>query len=256
MITQPLAVVLAAGKGTRMKSDRPKVLAHVLGRPLVDFVLDALASAGVGRTLVVIGYRGELVREALAGRSHVEFVEQTEQRGTGHAVQVCREQLLGHAGPVLVVAGDSPLLQSDSVRELFDEFQRARPACLLGTLHKSDPAGLGRIVRDEAGGFAGIVEEKDATAEQRRITEVNMSTYVFDGPELLHALGQLRNENRQQEYYLTDCPGILLREGKDVRALPVLKPCEALSVNTLDELQVVEAEMRRLGYVDAIGSED
>ncbi|MCY2990586.1 MAG: NTP transferase domain-containing protein [Planctomycetota bacterium] len=247
-MAKPLAVVLAAGKGTRMKSDRPKVLAQVLGRPLIDFVLDSLACAGVGRTVVVVGYRADLVREALAARTGLEFVDQTEQLGTGHAVQVCRERLQDHDGPVLVVTGDSPLLQADSVRKLFDEFARARLACLLGTLHKPDPAGLGRIVRDSEGRFTGIVEEKDATAEQRQITEVNMSTYLFDCCELLHALGQLRNENRQREYYLTDCPGILLRDGKDVRALPVLKPCEALSVNTLDELQVVEAELYRLGY--------
>jgi bifunctional UDP-N-acetylglucosamine pyrophosphorylase/glucosamine-1-phosphate N-acetyltransferase/UDP-N-acetylglucosamine pyrophosphorylase len=241
-------VVLAAGKGTRMKSDQPKVLCHVLGRPLVDFVLDALPKAGVTRALVVIGYRAELVREALAGRLGVEFVEQTEQRGTGHAVMVCSEQLQGYQGPVLVLTGDSPLVQPESLRRLFDEFARSRPACILGTLHKDPPAGLGRIVRDAAGNFVGIVEEKDASPEQLRITEVNMSTYVFDNAELLHALDHLRNDNRQQEYYLTDCPGLLRREGKDVRALPVLQPCEALSVNTVEELAVVEAEMRRLGY--------
>lgn len=247
-MSQPLAIVLAAGKGTRMKSDRPKVLAEALGRPLIEFVLDGLTAAGVGRILVVIGYRAELVREILAPRRGLEFVEQTEQLGTGHAVQVCRDHLQGHDGAVLIVAGDSPLLQSDSIGQLLDVFRRERPACILGTLRKPDPAGLGRIVRDAAGRFAGIVEEKDATAEQRQVTEVNMSTYVFDCRELLHALSQLGNENRQREYYLTDCPGILLREGKDVRALPILKACESLSVNTVDELQIVEAEMLRLGY--------
>jgi bifunctional UDP-N-acetylglucosamine pyrophosphorylase / glucosamine-1-phosphate N-acetyltransferase len=120
----------------------------------------------------------------------------------------------------------------------------------MGTLHKQNPQGLGRIVRDTAGRFAGIVEERDATEDQRRITEVNMSTYVFDGPELLWALDQLKNDNRQGEYYLTDCPGILQRAGKLVDALPILKPCEALSINTLDELVQVEAEMRRLGYTE------
>jgi bifunctional UDP-N-acetylglucosamine pyrophosphorylase/glucosamine-1-phosphate N-acetyltransferase/UDP-N-acetylglucosamine pyrophosphorylase len=162
-------VVLAAGKGTRMKSDRPKVLCEVLGRPLVDFVLDALYKVGVGRVLVVIGYRAELVRQALAGRPGVEFVEQREQRGTGHAVMVCREYLQGHEGPVLVLTGDSPLVQPDSLRRLFDEFAQSRPACILGTLHKEQAAGLGRIVRDAAGNFVGIVEEKDATPGQLRV---------------------------------------------------------------------------------------
>jgi bifunctional UDP-N-acetylglucosamine pyrophosphorylase/glucosamine-1-phosphate N-acetyltransferase/UDP-N-acetylglucosamine pyrophosphorylase len=104
---------------------------------------------------------------------------------------------------------------------------------------------LGRIVRDEQGGFLGIVEEKDATAEQRKIKEVNMSTYVFDCQALLPVLEELRNDNRQGEFYITDCPGILKSRGQDVRALPVLQPCEALSINNLAELQVVEEEMRR-----------
>jgi bifunctional N-acetylglucosamine-1-phosphate-uridyltransferase/glucosamine-1-phosphate-acetyltransferase GlmU-like protein len=131
---------------------------------------------------------------------------------------------------------------------LLQHFNERKPACLLGTLHKPNPAGLGRIVRNSAGEFQGIVEEKDATDEQRRLTEVNMSTYVFAGPELLHALDLLRNDNRQREYYLTDCPGILNAEGKLVEALPILKPCEALSINTIEELQSVEGEMRKLGY--------
>lgn len=246
-MSNPVAVVLAAGKGTRMKSDRPKVLCEALGRPLIDYVIDSLQRADVGRILVVVGYRGDDVRQALAGRRGVEFVEQSQQLGTGHAVQVCRDSLDGHAGPVLIVAGDSPLIQTGSVQRLLSEYQSEGPACILGTLHKADPSGLGRILRDESGRFLGIVEEKDATDDQRRITEVNMSTYVFHGPELLRALQRLRADNRQQEYYLTDCPGILRAEGKDVRALAVLQPCEALSVNTLDELAVVEDELKRLG---------
>ena len=247
-MNEAVAVVLAAGMGTRMKSDLPKVLCPILGRPIIEFVLDALAAAGVGRVIAVIGYRADDVRAALAGRPTVEFALQTERLGTGHAVKMAREQLAGHEGPTIVVAGDSPMIQASSIRRLLDHFRQHRPACLLGTLHKANPAGLGRIVRDAAGEFAGIVEEQDATDEQRRITEVNMSTYVFDNRELLHALGLLKNENRQQEYYLTDCPGILRREGKLVRALPVLEPCEALSINTADELALVEAAMRKMGY--------
>jgi bifunctional UDP-N-acetylglucosamine pyrophosphorylase/glucosamine-1-phosphate N-acetyltransferase/UDP-N-acetylglucosamine pyrophosphorylase len=246
-MSSPVAVILAAGKGVRMRSDRPKVLSQALGRPLIDYVLDALQEAGIPRTLVVVGYRSDDVRAALAGRDGLEFVEQREQLGTGHAVQVCRERLVGHDGPVLIVAGDSPLIQAASIRRLLDEFDAGQPACILGTLHKNDPSGLGRIVRDESGRFTGIVEEKDATPDERAITEVNMSTYVFHTRELLHSLDQLRNDNRQQEYYLTDCPGILRNEGKDVRALAVLQPCEALSVNTLDELRIVEDELKKLG---------
>ncbi len=247
-IDQPIAVVLAAGMGTRMKSELPKVLVPVLGRPMIEFVLDALDAAGIERTIVVVGYRADDVKQALAGRKGVEYAVQAERLGTGHAVKMAQPLLAEHIGPVVIVAGDSPLLQAASVKKLLAHFVMHLPACLLGTLDKENPAGLGRIVRDAAGQFTGIVEEKDASDPQRRITEVNMSTYVFAGPELLHALDQLKNDNRQKEFYLTDCPGILHREGKRVEALPVLLPCEALSINTIDELQSVEAEMRRLGY--------
>jgi bifunctional UDP-N-acetylglucosamine pyrophosphorylase/glucosamine-1-phosphate N-acetyltransferase len=237
------AVVLAAGQGTRMKSDLPKVLCPVLGRPMIEYVLDALETAGVQRVIAVVGYRADDVRVALAGRKNVEFVLQTERLGTGHAVKMARESLQGVSGPVVIVAGDSPMLQSSSVQKLLTHFAQAKPACLLGTLHKENPQGLGRIVRDARGEFSQIVEEKDATDEQRKITEVNMSTYVFEAAELLHALDLLKNENRQREYYLTDCPAILLGEGKPVAALPVLDPCEALSINTPAELSAVEQQM-------------
>jgi len=246
-MSKRLAIILAAGKGTRMKSELPKVLCPVRGRPMVAYVVDVLRRVGVDHLLMVVGYRSDLVRQAMADQADVEFVEQAEQLGTGHAVKMCRAQLAEHAGPVLVVAGDSPLLQQSSIAALFGDYDRDRPACVLGTLHKENPAGLGRIVRDAEGGFAAIVEEKDATPEQRALTEVNMSTYVFDAPRLVRALDALQNANRQQEYYVTDCPGILKRWGETVRALPVLQPCEALSINTFNDLAVVEAAMERMG---------
>jgi len=227
-----------------MKSDLPKVLIEVCGRPMIDYVLDALAETAVDRVLVVVGYRADLVRRALADRPQVEFVEQTEQLGTGHAVMVCREALAGHEGAALIVTGDSPLAQPDSLRRLLEDFDRDRPACLLGTAHKEDPHGLGRIVRDARGEFERIVEEKDASDDERRIGEVNMSCYVFAGPDLLFALDHIRPANRQSEYYLTDCPGVLKAAGRTVRALPVLKPIEALSINTREELAAVEAVVR------------
>jgi bifunctional UDP-N-acetylglucosamine pyrophosphorylase/glucosamine-1-phosphate N-acetyltransferase/UDP-N-acetylglucosamine pyrophosphorylase len=244
-MSKPLAVVLAAGKGTRMKTDLPKVLVPCCGRPLIEYVLDALRAGGVGRALVVVGYGADQVRHALHGRANITFVEQTPQLGTGHAVAVCRPHLVAHRGAVVVVTGDSPMTQGDSIAKLLDLYDREHPACILGTLNKEDPRGLGRVVRDEHGEFLAIVEEKDATDQQRKITEVNMSTYVFDCPLLLSALDRLNNDNQQGEFYITDCPGILKREGRDVRALAVLKPWEAMSVNSWEELQLVEAEMRR-----------
>ena len=245
-MAQPIAVVLAAGKGTRMKSDLPKVLCEANGRPLIDWVLDALEVSGVQQFLVVVGYEAELVKQALQDRDGVKFVLQDQQLGTGHAVKVCEDHLEGHDGPVLIVAGDSPMIQPESIRSLLDGFETDALDCLLGTLLKDNPQGLGRIVRDEAGRFEAIVEEKDATDEQRAITEVNMSTYLFRPEHLLWALGQLKNNNRQGEFYLTDCPAILLGAGRKVDALPVLKPCEALSVNTVDELAEVEIALQKL----------
>jgi bifunctional UDP-N-acetylglucosamine pyrophosphorylase/glucosamine-1-phosphate N-acetyltransferase/UDP-N-acetylglucosamine pyrophosphorylase len=242
-----IAVVLAAGKGTRMKSDLPKVLVPVCGRPMVEYVLDAVGTAGVERNYVVVGYRAELVRQALAGRGDVDFVLQREQLGTGHAVMMCRQALAAHEGPVFVIAGDSPMLEAESVRRLFDEYERTRAACIIGTTFKDDPTGLGRIVRDATGEFVGIVEQKDATPQQLAIREVNMSTYVFHAPDLLQALDELKNNNAQGEYYITDVPGILKSQGKLVRALSILKPSEGLGINTVEELAIVEAAMRRRG---------
>lgn len=246
MMAQPIAVVLAAGKGTRMKSDLPKVLCEANGRPLIDWVLDALEAAGVQQFLVVVGYEADRVKKALQDRDGVKFVLQDQQLGTGHAVKVCEDHLEGHDGPVLIVAGDSPMIQPESIRSLLDGFETEALDCLLGTLLKDNPQGLGRIVRDKAGRFEEIVEEKDATDEQRAIQEVNMSTYLFRPEHLLWALGQLKNNNRQGEFYLTDCPAILLGAGRKIDALPVLKPCEALSVNTVDELAEVEIALQKL----------
>lgn len=247
-MNEPLAVVLAAGRGTRMKSDLPKVLFPALGRPMIHWVLDSLEKAGIKKSIVVVGYRADDVKKELSSRPGVSFADQTEQLGTGHAVRVCQPQLADHSGPVLVVAGDSPMIQPSSISKLLDTFTQEDYACLLGTLEKDDPTGLGRIVRDEGGKFARIVEQKDASEEELKIREVNMSTYLFDSHALQWALGRLSNDNAQGEYYLTDCPEILLKASKRVDAAPVLTACESLSINTVDELALVEAEMKKMNY--------
>ncbi|MCC6494267.1 MAG: NTP transferase domain-containing protein [Pirellulales bacterium] len=227
-----------------MKSELPKVLMPVCGRPMIHYVIDALKAVGIARLVVVVGYRAELIRAELAGSPGVEFVDQTEQLGTGHAVMMARPALAQHDGPVVVVAGDSPMLQSESVSALLEEYGRTRAACLLGAVCRDNPTGYGRILRNSSGEFVGVVEEKDATPQQRAIQEINVSTYVFDSRELLGALDQLRADNSQREYYITDCPAILLAAGKRVDALPVLRPCEALSINSPQELAEVEAAMQ------------
>jgi bifunctional UDP-N-acetylglucosamine pyrophosphorylase/glucosamine-1-phosphate N-acetyltransferase/UDP-N-acetylglucosamine pyrophosphorylase len=244
-MAEPLAIILAAGKGKRMASDLPKVLVPVCGRPMVRYVIDAVRAAEIHRILVVVGYRSDLVRQELKHQPGIEFVEQTEQLGTGHAVRMCANQLATHDGPVLILAGDSPMTQASSLRALLAKFAADQPACLMGTATTPNPAGLGRIVRDPAGQFVAIVEEKDATPDQRAINEVNMSMYVFQPAPLLAALQQLTTNNLQDEYYLTDCPSVLKGLGQRVVALCVLEPCEALSINTPDELNIVETEMNK-----------
>lgn len=247
----PIAIVLAAGKGTRMGSDLPKVLAEAAGRPLVSWVLDALAAAGVHDRIVVVGYRGELVRAALAGVAGVSFAVQHEQRGTGDAAAAAaglvtdrlRATPPGVHRPVVIVCGDSPMLRPASVAGLLAEFTSRKAACLLGTAVTADPSGLGRIVRGPDGDFQRIVEEKDATPAERGIREVNMSTYVFEARDLLHALEGLDNANASGEYYLTDCPGLLLRAGRQVDAVACLDASETLSVNTPEQLAAVSAAL-------------
>jgi bifunctional UDP-N-acetylglucosamine pyrophosphorylase/glucosamine-1-phosphate N-acetyltransferase/UDP-N-acetylglucosamine pyrophosphorylase len=243
---EPTAVVMAAGKGTRMKSELPKVLVPIHGRPMVEYVLDALKKAGVNRILLVVGYRSDLVRQTLGDWKNLTFVEQTEQLGTGHAVMVCREELQDHQGPTMVLAGDCPMIQIPSIEALFDHYRKDQASCILGTAYKDDPSGLGRILRDDDNQFVGIVEEKDATEEQKAINEVNMSYYVFHNPDLLEALDHLKTDNAQGEYYITDAPAVLRDMNKSVVALPVLKSIESLGINTMDELKVVEEALENL----------
>ena len=247
-MAEKVAIVMAAGKGTRMQSELPKVLCEVCNRPMIEYVLDTLESAGIDRVLVVIGYRGELVRETLAHRGKLEYCEQWEQKGTGHAVMMTRPLVADYDGPLLVVAGDCPMIQRESVEALFAEYEREPAACVMGTAYKDDPTGLGRIVRDAGGNFLKIVEEKDAADEQRKITEVNMSYYLFNAPDLLGVLDLLKTDNAQGEYYITDAPAVLLSQGKKVVALPVLKPIEGLGINNVEELAIADRAMREMRF--------
>jgi bifunctional UDP-N-acetylglucosamine pyrophosphorylase/glucosamine-1-phosphate N-acetyltransferase/UDP-N-acetylglucosamine pyrophosphorylase len=242
-----MAIVLAAGKGTRMQSELPKVLVPVCGRPMIRYVIDALRAGGAERIVVVVGYEALRVKQELADLQQIEFALQSEQLGTGHAVMMCREQLASHDGPVLVVTGDSPMLQPSSIDALLKTYRSEPCAAILGTARRDDPTGLGRIVRDAAGQFVGIVEQRDATPAEAAIQEVNMSTYLFDAASLLESLEQLKADNAQSEYYLTDCPGILQKAGRRVLALPVLKEVESLSINNLDDLAAVEQAMMAMG---------
>ena len=244
-MSDPVAIILAAGKGTRMKSELPKVMHPVCGRPMVEHVLDATHAAGVKRIVVVVGYQADSVKAALSRFSDVEFALQAEQKGTGHAVMMCASQLANHDGPTLVLAGDTPLLRGASLAGLLAELRERQAASVIGTAITENNFGLGRIVRGPTGDFLRIVEQKDATPEEAAIQEINTGCYAFDSRLLFQALTKIRPNNSQAEYYLTDCPAILKAEGHTVVAASKLTIEEAMGVNTPDQLAEVEAVLLR-----------
>jgi len=234
------AIVLAAGRGTRMKSDLPKVLFPVAGRPLLSWVLDAVAGSSPDEVMVVVGYGADAVRAALP--NGVRAVVQDPQLGTGHAVMVALEALGDVSGDtVLVVPGDTPLLRPATLQALVAARADA-PAALL-TAVMPDPTGYGRVLRS-GGKVTGIVEHRDATPEQRAICEVAVSTYAFEGTALAAALAGLGQGNDQGEYYLTDAVAALAAGG-EVRGVPVADPAEVQGVNSHAQLAAVAAEVRR-----------
>lgn len=234
-----VAVVLAAGKSTRMKSAVPKVLHTIFGRPMIEYVLDAARGAGVERVVVVVGHKADEVKAALSHHEDVEFALQTDQKGTGHAVMMCRESLVDHTGSVLVLAGDTPLLQSSSLKGLLEVQAEKQAACVIGTADTEANYGLGRIVRDDTGGFLRIVEQKDASPTEQEITEINTGCFAFDCQKLLDSLTKLSTNNEQGEYYLTDCPAIMKSEGESVVASLQFQISEAIGVNTRAQLATV-----------------
>jgi UDP-N-acetylglucosamine diphosphorylase/glucosamine-1-phosphate N-acetyltransferase len=240
------AIILAAGKGTRMNSDSPKVLHTVCGRPMLAYVIDACTEAGCEELIVVVGHQAEKVRRAFGGMDRsLTWVEQVPQLGTGHALMVCRRELEQMSGAVLVLAGDGPLIHAGTLRGLLDAHVRSGAACTLATSILDDPGRYGRIVRDQYGELVDIVEYLDADPAQRQIKEVNVSVYCFDAAALVGVLGRLTNTNAKGEYYLTDVPAMLRADGRKVSAVAAVPSEEVLSVNTVEELRQVEAILAR-----------
>ena len=238
---QTAAVVLAAGKGTRMRSDLPKVLHPLRGRPMVAYAVDALRRAGVRRPLVVIGPEHGPVREALG--DGVDFVVQREPRGSGHALLQAMPRLRGR-GVAFVVNGDMPLVSPETLKSLRGRVRGGAAAAIAtGTPTPTPP--YGRIVRGADGRFLRIVEYVDATPEEAAIREVNAGFYCVRVPEMAQALRRVRPANRQGEYYLPDAVNVLAADGRDVAVVPVTDPEELVGVNTRAELSAVDAILRR-----------
>lgn len=238
-----VTVILAAGKGTRMKSSLPKVLHKAGGKSMVEQVLSAAKAAGAKRQIVVTGFGGDMVREALAGQA--EFVTQEEQLGTGHAVRMTAPLLQEERGTVMVLCGDTPLLTGALLKKLYDEHVAAHAKATVLTAVMPDATGYGRIIRQADGSVERIVEHKDATDEERAIREVNSGIYCFDAQALFASLAHVTNDNAQGEYYLPDVLGILKQQGEKIWAVAADDYEETLGVNSRAQLAKAEHILRQ-----------
>jgi len=240
------AIVLAAGKGTRMGSDLPKVCHEVGGRPMVCAVVEACLEAGCERVIAVVGYKRELVRDALDGFGNaVEYAVQEEQLGTGHAVRCAEpayEKIIAERTPhdVFVLAGDGPLIRAQTLRGVLERHRADAAAATLATSVIDDPTGYGRIVRDADGAFLRIVEQKNAGEDELKIREVNPSYYCFEAARLFDALSRVQRDQLSGEYYVTDVPELLKNAGERVEVVDAVPPEDVLSINTPEQLAEVD----------------
>ncbi|MET3659557.1 bifunctional UDP-N-acetylglucosamine diphosphorylase/glucosamine-1-phosphate N-acetyltransferase GlmU [Sporosarcina psychrophila] len=242
-MTNTYAVVLAAGQGTRMKSDLYKVLHPVCGKPMVEHVIDHIRGLGIGRIVTIVGHGAETVEETLGEKS--EYALQQEQLGTAHAVQQA-ERLIGDLdGTTIVVCGDTPLIRSETMEELIAHHKATGAKATILTANADDPTGYGRIIRGESGQVLRNVEQKDATPEEQKVTEINTGTYCFDNRTLFETLKKVKNNNTQGEYYLPDVVGILQSENALVSAYVTGDFSETLGINDRVVLAEAERVMRR-----------
>jgi bifunctional UDP-N-acetylglucosamine pyrophosphorylase / glucosamine-1-phosphate N-acetyltransferase len=239
------AIILAAGKSTRMKTEQPKVMHEICGRPMLAYVLDACREAGIADQHLVVGFAKDVVINAFAGEPGVKFVEQREQKGTGHAVSMCAEAFGGFVGDVIVIAGDMPTIRAETLRRLLAAHRDGGAAASIATTVLSDPTGYGRIIRGPDGRFEQIVEHRDCNAEQQQIHEVNPSYYCFDAESLFQALPKIEPNNAKGEYYITDVLALIRRSGKPVQATTSVPAEDAVGINSRGELADVAKVMQR-----------
>lgn len=232
-------IILAAGKGVRMKSDLPKVFHEILGEPMLTYVLETVKKLNPSQTYLIVGHKRDLIMDYYK-EWDLKFVVQQEQLGTGHAVMQVKPHLEDFSGTVLVLAGDVPLLSEKTLSKLIDFHLKNKGAATDLTAELEDAGNYGRIVRNEKGEILKIVEKKDASAEELKIKEINTGTFCFDKDALFNALAEVRAENAQQEYYLTDTLEILKKKGLPVFAFRAEDSSETLGINTKEELVSVE----------------
>lgn len=229
------AVILAAGMGTRMKSDKPKAVHQILGKPMLDYVISAVKGADINNIVVVVGHKANVVKESI--KSDVIFVEQTPQLGTGHAVMVARDRL-PDSGTVLILTGDTPLITSNTLKKVVEYHESNHFSATVITSELNDPTGYGRIIRNNRGEIEKIVEHKDANEHELTIKEINSAMYCFNVEDLKMALDKLNNNNAQGEYYLTDTISILKEQGKRIGGY-IAQNTEVMGIN--DRVQLYQA---------------
>lgn len=238
------AIILAAGKSTRMKSRKPKGLHEVCGLPMLEYVLRACYGAGCTRILMVVGHGKDEIVDQFGHDKRIHWIEQTEQLGTGHAAKMCEAELRKQHGDVFILAGDGPLIRAEVLQTLLRAHRDEHAAASMATAVLDDPTGYGRVVRDANGEFVEIIEQIDATPEQREIREVFPSYYCVRTEDLLLGLSNLKNDNKKGEYYLTDVYGHLRAAGKKVVAVQAVTQEDVIGVNNRQQLAEVDAIMQ------------
>ncbi len=242
------AIVLGAGKGKRLLSEKfnlPKVLREVAGKPLIKYVLDNISFIEERETVIVIGYRGDMVVKSVGGE--YKYALQNEQKGTGHAVMCAADYFDGYEGDVIILYGDMPLFKGETYKAIIEEHHQSGADLTLLTSIDENPPPYGRIIRDADGAILDIVEEKDANEEQRKINELNVGIFVVKSTVLFEGLKKIENNNSQGEYYLTDLPKILISEGKRVTSYTIHNSDEIYGVNTPEDLEFCEKVLRGRG---------
>lgn len=245
-----VGLVLAAGKGTRMKSESPKVLHEAFFSPMIHHVMDALQPLLLGENIVVTGHQRQLVEESLRGYP-ISFVQQSQQLGTGHAVLACEDKLRSHTGSVLVLCGDTPLIRAETLRLFLHAHVESASRLTVMTTNVAEPDNYGRIVSDEHGNIVKIVEEKDANPAQKKIKEINAGIYCVDVHFLFDALKRVGTDNMQGEIYLTDIVAIASGDGIHVHKFCCTNSEEVLGVNSRRELAQAHAVLQRR-YLDVL----
>jgi bifunctional UDP-N-acetylglucosamine pyrophosphorylase/glucosamine-1-phosphate N-acetyltransferase len=244
-MSDKVAIILAAGISSRMNTKLPKVLHEVCGRPMLAYVMDACRQAGVQKLYIIVGYGKDQVIEYFKDDKNIVWVEQKEQKGTGHAVLCCKKHLADFTGDTLVICGDMPLIRGEIVKTLIEKHQREMSAATLATAILDEPTGYGRIIRDSYGNIQGIVEEGDCTAQQKTIKEVNPSYYCFKNKILFEALDKITPNNVKKEYYLTDALHLIIKAGHKVVAVTAVAAEDAIGVNSRQHLSEAGKIMQR-----------